>query len=104
MKRKPGMLLLSHMSELMEKTLRRQREPLDGRALGASILLHALLLGVMAFVHFKAPTEPREIIVKIHLKDLPDAKPVQLAQATGEKPKPIKLTRPKPPKLVKRQT
>jgi hypothetical protein len=96
------MLLLTHLSDLMAKTLRRQREPLDGASLGASIALHAVLIALLATVRVQpqrlVAKKPPEKITRIRFgKDVLRVarREFMMAQAkgTGPAPKPLKMRR-----------
>jgi hypothetical protein len=83
------MLHRSHLSELMILALRRRREPLDGVALGASLVIHAVLLAALAFVQFKAPPlrsvdrrgGEKRLIARLLDPNDPALKPQQVAKA-----------------------
>lgn len=103
------MLRLSHLTDMMARTLRRRSEPLDGFALGTSVVLHAAFLGFLATVRFAAPLPPQEIevVTRIHLNDPDEPKLSKLALRMEQKPSdgpakaPVRIRRvpPKPKRL-----
>ncbi|MBI3909854.1 MAG: DUF4159 domain-containing protein [Armatimonadetes bacterium] len=67
------MLLLRHVSDLMVKSLRPRSEPLDGIALGVSVVLHAGLLAFLGHLHWQAtkPVPPLPPERMVNIKFLP---------------------------------